>query len=419
MNQQLKGNVISLTLLQIGTYLVPLVVLPYLTRVLGVEGFGQIGFATAFTMYFVLVVDWGFNLSSTRAVSVGRYDKSVRSDAFWSTLGARCVLTGASAVILFFLIGLVPKLREQSTLLWLGMLQVLASTLSTSFYYQGIERMGSMALINLGVRLSSIPLILFFVDGSDDVVLAFLIQTGCFLIASLVNLQRLLQSNELAWVRPQLTGLKRTLADGFPLFLSSAGISLYTNSNAVILGFVASDAAVGYFVAGFTLVKAVVGLSGPFAQAVFPRISLMLKDNVSNSAEFLKKILKMQLYLGGALSLGLLIFVPWGVELLYGSSFKSAVGVVAWLALLPLIVCLASTLGTQILVPLGHTRWYSLVLITGGLVNSIFLVPLGYLWAENGAAISVLLTEILIMLAMASGVKNMEPELWKKVFCNK
>ena len=83
MAHQLKKNVFALTLLQVGNYLVPIAILPYLTRVLGVDGFGRIGFAAAFTMYFVLIVEWGFNLSSTRDVSVLRADKVARSGKRW------------------------------------------------------------------------------------------------------------------------------------------------------------------------------------------------------------------------------------------------------------------------------------------------------------------------------------------------
>lgn len=412
MDQQLKTNVISLTMLQIGSYLVPLVVLSYLTRVLGVEGFGQLGFATAFTMYFVLVVEWGFNLSSTRDVAIRREDKGARSIVFWETIAARFLLTIAAAIVLWILVCAVPKLDMLSILLWLGMLQVLASTLSTSFYYQGIEKMGRMSLINLCVRMSSIPLIIVLVREADEVVLAFAIQASCFLAASLVNLLLLLRTDEITWVRPHLSRIKPALVSSFPLFLSSAGTSLYTNSNAVVLGFVASEAAVGYFVAGFTLVKAVVGLSGPFAQAVFPRISYELSGTSALTGAFIGKMVRLQGMLGVALSIGLLVFFPLGVTWFYGDAFQEAERVVAWLSPLPFIVCLASAFGMQILVPLGQNRWFSGVLLLSGGLNCLLLFPLGYALGAKGAAVSVLLTECVIMLGMMLGVKKLAPQMW-------
>ena len=413
MDRQLKTNILSLSVLQVGNYLVPLITLPYLTRVLGVDGFGQVGFATAFTMYFVLFVDWGFNLSSTRDVSVRRADKIARSIIFWETILARLFLTASSAIVLLILTTCITKLEEHSVLYFMGMLQVLASTISTAFYYQGIEQMGAMALINLAVRLSAVPLLIIFVQKADDVVLAFAVQTSCFFIASLLNFILLLRSGELSWARPSFTSAYKRLVAAFPLFLSSAGTSLYTNSNAVILGFVASEAAVGYFVAGFTLVKAVVGLSAPFAQAVFPRVSHLLSNGESLGFTFIKKMVALQVLLGLFLSIGLLAFAPWGVSLLYGDAFQETVFVVAWLSGLPLMVCLASALGMQILVPSGQSQWFAGVLLMCGILNCILLLPLGYAWGAAGAAIVVLCTECGIMVGMAVGVKRNVPDIWR------
>lgn len=414
MDRQLKKNTVSLTLLQIGQFVVPLIVLPHLTRVLGAEGFGQFGFAVAFTMYFLLVVEWGFNLSATRDVSVNRSDRTARSIIFWETLIARVGLTLVSIALILLLVVSVPKLNALSTLLWLGVMQVLAATLSTAFYYQGIEKMGVMALINLGIRLLSIPLMIVFVREPDQVALAFSIQAACFLAASLVNLALLLRSGEVIWVCPRFSGSLKSWLTSSPLFLSYAGTSLYTNSNVIILGFVASEAAVGYFVAGFTLVKAVVGLSGPFAHAVFPRASLVISRDPGGSAAFLKKMLRLQGLLGLVLSLGLLMFLPWGVTWFYGQDFEETVSVVAWLSALPVLVCLASALGMQTLVPLGKNQWFSGVLLTCGVLNCFLLFSLGYLWGSTGAAIAVLITECLIMIGMALGVKRFAPDSWRE-----
>ena len=416
MDQQLKRNALSLTLLQIGQYLVPLFILPYLTRVLGAEGFGLVGFATAFTVYFVLVVEWGFNLASTREVSLRRSDKAARSTVFWETLVARWMLTVACAVMIGLLTLWVPRLNELSNLLWFGVLQILSATLSTAFYYQGIEKMRAMALINLGVRALSIPLIVIFVRHADQVVLAFAIQAGCFLLASLVNLLLLFRSGEIEWMWPGWRASWRSLQSSSSLFGSYVGTSLYTNSNVVILGFVASEAVVGYFVAGFSLVRAVVAFTLPMTQAVFPRASLVLSRGALDSAGFLKKILLMQGLLGLVLSLALLLFLPWGVTLFYGAAFEETVWVVAWLSALPLLNCLASALGVQTLVSMGRHHWYAGVLLACGVMNGVLLAIMGHVWGAVGAAIAVFITECVVLIGMAVGVKRLAPDLWRSFF---
>jgi O-antigen/teichoic acid export membrane protein len=54
----LASNFTSLTILQISNYLFPIILLPYLVRVLGVEKYGLISFAIAFHAYFITLCEY-------------------------------------------------------------------------------------------------------------------------------------------------------------------------------------------------------------------------------------------------------------------------------------------------------------------------------------------------------------------------
>jgi len=73
--QKIIHSFTSLSVLQAANYLFPLIILLYVVRILGPEKYGLVQFAAALNIYFLIICDYGFNLSGTRAVSVYRHDK--------------------------------------------------------------------------------------------------------------------------------------------------------------------------------------------------------------------------------------------------------------------------------------------------------------------------------------------------------
>lgn len=82
--RRLTENFLSLSALQVVNYLLPLVTLPYLVRVLGSEKFSLIAFAQAFIAYFIILTNYGFNLSVTREISINRDNKKRFQELCWN-----------------------------------------------------------------------------------------------------------------------------------------------------------------------------------------------------------------------------------------------------------------------------------------------------------------------------------------------
>ena len=68
----LASNIVALFVLRGLNIILPLVTLPYVVRVLGLDVFGRISFAVAFVMFFQILVSFGFDLSATKAISLRR-----------------------------------------------------------------------------------------------------------------------------------------------------------------------------------------------------------------------------------------------------------------------------------------------------------------------------------------------------------
>lgn len=416
MSENIKKSFVSLMLLQVSGYIIPLVVFPWLSRALGVEGFGLLGFATAMIAYFVLLVEWGFTLGSTSAVaSLSSADVDERSKIFFETVYARFMLLVIATLMLVALVAFIEKLKICWPIYLIGWVTLLNAALSPSFYFQGIHKTSVLALANFVSRLLSVPFLMLLVQKPDQVALAFGIQMAFLMAPTLWSLSYLVRNRMLIRVKLRVVDVTNRLRSGFALFVSTAGVSLLTNSNAVILGFVMGDAATGYFVAGFTLVKSVTNILSPFGQVVFPHAATKIAEEGEEAGHFLQKALVIQCAAGVILSVSIWLGGGYAVDILYGTQFALAKSLVSVMAPLPILIALATFFGTQILIPMGESRYFSIALLSAGLINIVLMFILVPSYQLTGAAISIVLSEFAIALLMILGCRIRVRNMWKSI----
>ena len=107
----LRRNIRALYVIQLSNYIAPLLTLPWLTRVLGPAQFGRLGFCLAVSNYLVLLADYGFNLSATRAIAVHAGDFAVRTRIFWNTMAVKALLAALGLLLLLTLTLFAPAYR--------------------------------------------------------------------------------------------------------------------------------------------------------------------------------------------------------------------------------------------------------------------------------------------------------------------
>lgn len=395
-------------------YIIPLITLPYLVRTLGPVGYGSLGFSLAIIQYFCLLTDYGFNLSVTRQIAVMRDDKHKVSELFWNIISCKLFLSLVSLVILSLITLISSQLRELLPILFAAYGIVLGNVLFPIWLFQGKENMGWIAMANIIARLSAIPLIFIFVNNSSDSWVAAFISGITSVLAGLIGLWFIYCQRWISWNRPSWMRMSQEFSKGWHIFLSSTAISLYTTSTTVILGFIAGPVAVGFYVAADKLRQAVQGLIGPVSQALYPRINATMAKDKEAAFSIIRKLLKWQVSCTFLLSISLFFGSSFVVEFVYGENYYPSVSVLYWLAWLPVIIGLSNIFGVQTLLVLGLNSLFSRILICAGVINLLLLVPLAMLLAEDGAAISVFITEILVTFLMFLVILNKKIPLFNK-----
>lgn len=406
----LRHNIFSLALLQGGNYLFPLLTLPWLTRVLGVEGFGRIGFATAFCMNFSLFSDYGFNLSATRQISIHRSDRVMRSRIFWSTLATKSILALAGFVLLVLLTIFVQRLSADKNLLLVGYIAVIGTVITPVWYFQGVEQMSILTKVNLAARTAALPIIFLTVRQPDDLLMAMIITSGSGLFAGCLSMAMLVRLKQVDWMRPTFTDIKESLYDGWHLFISSAASSLSTVSTTVILGFIAGNTEVGYFTAAQRLARAAQAMIAPINQAIYPRISHLMHHSRNEAFALIRKLLKMQVMITLAISIAIVITAKLVTSIVFGNGYEASVTTLRWLAPIPFFGGLTNVFGVQTMIPLGRQEAFSRIIMVGGLVNLAMMALLGSSFGASGAGAAICISDFITMACMSTYVIATIPE---------
>ncbi|PWH19824.1 MAG: flippase [Anaerolineae bacterium] len=393
-------NAVSLYLMQFANYLVPLIMVPYLVRVLGPTGFGAVSFAQGFINYLMLFVEYGFDLSATRKISVQRENLESVNRIALHVWAAKGLLSVVGFAVLIALMSLVPTLGEVRWLLLALYGLVLGNALFPTWLFQGMERMVTISVINLGLKLSILAGVFLLVKQPEDAVLYAGLLGGGSLLAGLTGAVVAFWMLGLRIGRVSASGVWEALKDGWLLFLSKASVSLYTAGNAFILGMLTNHAVVGYYSAAEKIVRSLLGLLSPISQAAYPRFSKLAAESKEKALIWGRRMLLLMGSAGFAISLGILVGVNIIVSVLLGSEFGPSVTVMRILAFLPFLIALSNVLGIQLMIPFGKDRTFTLILFGAGVLNVCLAVLLTPKWHEKGMAVAVLLSEIFVTLTM-------------------
>ena len=161
-------NFAFLSLLQVAGYIFPLITMPYLARVIGVDGFGKIAFAAAVMVWIQTISDWGFNFTATRDVAQNRDNPQKVSEIFSNVLWARCILMIFAAVVLFLFIELIPFFKVNKDVLWVSFLMIPGHIMFPDWFFQAMERMKYITVLNLLSKLLFTIAVFVFIKDKDD-----------------------------------------------------------------------------------------------------------------------------------------------------------------------------------------------------------------------------------------------------------
>ncbi|BAM69558.1 polysaccharide biosynthesis protein [Methanothermobacter sp. CaT2] len=400
----LAENFLSLSTLQVLVYIIPFITLPYLTRVLGVYNYGLVNFAIAFNTYFIIITDYGFNLSAVREISVNREDPHRVSEIFSSVMLIKGILATLSFCLLLLVILNIPRFSVNWQVYIFAFGLVIGNVIFPTWFYQGMERMKYITVLNVLTNLIFLAAIFIFIRRPSDYLYVPLLQSMGTLTAGVISQWIIRARFNVRFHLPPLRTVYETFRDSTQFFLSRVSVSIYTSSNSFFLGLFAGNTAVGYYSAAEKLYTAAQGLYSPLMQVTYPYMAK------TRNRAFHRKVLRYSLILNTILCGGIILFAPTIIGILFGPQYMPSVNVLRLLAVALMVVIPSILLGYPFLAVLGQQRYANGSVIIGSIVHLIMLLAVSAFMNIYIVACLVIITETIVLAIRVYGIKK--HDLW-------
>lgn len=369
----IKKNFIYNSILTVSRYIFPLLVFPYVTRVLGVDNIGLCNFYTSVINYFVMLAMMGVGTVGLREIAKFKHDKRLLSQTYNSILMINFSATIISLILLVVLTFVVDKFRQNTLLMWIGAAQVFFNTFLVEWLYKGLEEFRYITIRTICVNVIYTISVFVIVQERNDYVIYFALTSLVVVVNSIINI---LHSQR--YVKYSFKGImikpfvKPFLILGFYAFLTS----MYTSFNVMYLGFISTDTEVGYYTTAIKMYGAVIAFFTAFTGVMMPRLSTLVG---SNSKEEFNTLIDKSFSILIAISIPLIlyseVFAPQIVYLIAGSGYEGAIMPMRLLVPLMLIIGYEQITVMQILMPLGKDQ----AVFTNAMIGAVIGICLNFL----------------------------------------
>jgi len=286
-NHHVFRNIVMLYGVQLSSYILPLIVLPYLSRVLSTQKFGVIALAQSFMYYFMVLTDYGFGLTAPREIAIQAEDPQAVSRIFSTVMVCRFLLMIVGFIAMLAIVLATPKMRANWLLFVICYLGVLGNVLFPLWLYQGLQKMQHIAMRDLSAKALALIAIFVFVHSDRDYLLAAALQPAGLVLSGLVSLIMLPRVIPIRFLWPTRAEIIAQLRESWPVFASLAANTTYTSTNLVLLGLFAPPATLAYFFNAFRVTMAVRSMVSPLVTAIYPHVSRIANRSVKDGTSFL------------------------------------------------------------------------------------------------------------------------------------
>ena len=374
---------------QILTIILPIITVPYVTRIFTSEDLGNYVFYSSIVNYFSLFAMLGVTVYGTKQIAA----VSDVSSTFWNIYAIQ--LIASLLALIAYVIGVIsiPNMGGFIPII-LGIV-LFSKMIDISWLFAGKEDFKKITLRNTVVKLSGVISIFTLVKSSEDLYLyTFLIVLFDFLgqFVMWMPAKKFIK-------RPSfnMKAIKKNLHPIVLLFLPQVAISLYVILDKTLLGILGSYSDVGIYEQGQRLTSILITVVSSLGAVMLPRVANLLSEKKEKEAQNMVRfsfiLYNMIIF---PMIFGLIAVNEVFVKLFLGENFQDVKYVLYIIVFNLMFIGWTNILGYQVLVARNKNKEFMLSTTIPAFVSvvvNIAVIPfLGYI----GASLTSVVVEILV-----------------------
>ena len=397
--------------LQLLSYIMPLILVPYVSRTVGIERYGITEFSLEIALFFGAILLFGYDFTMSRKLSQNRNDWQIVNGLFWNVFYSRLLL---SSILLPGFLGLgmlfLSELFTFEILLYCSLF-VVSRIFSSWWFYQGLERIKWIAWGNFTSKLILLALVLFMVKEQDDYPLVVFGYAASQLTVNLLSWLILVKMEKLRAIALRIKDVFKLIESSIYVFLNEFSVIGFAALNLLLVKEYLSPKELGIYVSAMKIVVISHNLViQSLSKSLFPNLAFTLKNNPHN---YLRQWRKFRFYLGGfllVLGLGILLFRNQIVLLLFGPDYKEVSSYLVYTAFLPFFKGMTNIHGWQGLYVIEKEKTMAGITLVLGITTLAVLLWVIPNYGITGVLVVRNLHEFLLMISTALFFNR----LWKK-----
>ncbi len=388
---------------QILIIILPLITIPYITRIFTPQQIGINAYTFSVAQYFVLFAGLGVGIYGNRTLAYIKKDEKKRIEAFWSIFFA--VLSSSIIACLIYYGYVLFVVKNYVDIYIIQSLYIFSVAIDISWLFMAMEDFKKVVVRNTIIKLVGVGLIFSFVKSEKDLSLYILVLALTNFIGT---------ASMWFYLRQYIKGFKFNIAaikgHFIPLisiYIPQVAIQVYAIMDKTMIGILSNEAEVGYYDMSQKIVKIILALVTSLGVVMIPHISTLIaekkhdevEENIGNTFRYMS-------YFSFPMAFGLSVISQGLAIWFFGKEYTHTGVLMGFSSFIIVAITWSNITGMQLLMPMMKEKEFTISVISGAVINVLINIILIPLMGSLGAIIATIVAEFTVTIVQIYLVKK-------------